>query len=518
MSSSSSAGAKVCLIVIDGWGISEETKGNAIKNAETPVMDALTKGEYLTVDASGLAVGLPVGLMGNSEVGHFTIGTGKVVYQDIVAINMSIENKSFYTKPELLAAFDKVKSKNGRLHFLGLVSDGGVHSHITHLEALLTAAKQAGVNNSFVHFFSDGRDTSPVSGVTYVRQLVDYLSSIGYGSLSTLMGRYYAMDRDKRFERTKIAYEGLTKGVGEAVPVDQLIQKMEERYNLEGSERQTDEFMKPFIVNSEGLIKDNDTLLFIDFRADRMRQIVEALGIKPQFDTESTPQNLSVFTMTEYKKEFPFPVVFPPVIPNNTLAEWLSSKGLAQFHCAETEKYAHVTFFFNGGREEPFDLEDRLMVPSPKVPTYDLQPEMNADGVGKAMVEAIKSGKYPFVMCNFAPPDMVGHTGVYEAAVVACAATDKSIGDIQRACEECGYVMLVTADHGNAERMIDEDGKPVTKHTTYRVPFAMHNPGGRKYRQLSHDPGLSDVAPTILDLMGLDTPKEMSGQSLLEKK
>jgi 2,3-bisphosphoglycerate-independent phosphoglycerate mutase len=476
--------------------------------------EAESRGEYTTLDASGLAVGIPAGVMGNSEVGHFTIGTGRVAYQDLVAINLSISDKTLASRPVLVDAFTAAKSKTGRLHFLGLVSDGGVHSHIDHLEALLAAAKEASVPQSFIHFFADGRDTAPVSGVQYVGRLQSYLSSLQYGTLATLTGRYYAMDRDKRYERTKLAFEGLVKGEGERVTPDNLIQKMEERYSLSGKERQTDEFMKPLIVEDAGTIRDSDTLIFIDFRADRMRQIVEALGLKPQFQTDAIPRDLSVYTMTQYKGEFPFPVIFPSDTPKNSLAEWLSAKSIPQLHTAETEKYAHVTFFFNGGVEEAWPGEDRVMVPSPKVATYDLQPEMSASGVAKEVVKAVKSGKYPFVMCNFAPPDMVGHTGVYDAAVVACAATDVAIGEIQRACEETGYVLLITADHGNAERMIDEDGNPVTKHTTYRVPFCVHG-DGCKLLEVAHDPGLADVAPTVLAIMGLDQPPEMTGQSLL---
>lgn len=478
----------------------------------------LSKGEdggSMEVEASGLAVGLPAGLMGNSEVGHYTIGTGRVTFQDIVAINFAVEKKTLSSRSNLMKAFQRAKNGNGRFHFLGLVSDGGVHSHINHLFALLEEAKKAEVPKAFIHFFSDGRDTSPTSGVQYVEQLQKFLADLGYGSLSTLTGRYYAMDRDKRHERIKLAYEGLVQGIGEDSSPDQLISIMNKRYNMEGSERQTDEFMKPIIVNKEGLVQDGDTMMFIDFRADRMRQIVEAFGLQRQFETHKIVKDLHITTMTEYKKDFPFDVVFAPEIPLNCLAEWLSKKSIPQFHCAETEKYAHVTFFFNGGLESAFELEDRVMVPSPKVATYNLKPEMSCEGVAQAMVTAMRKGTYPFVMCNLAPPDMVGHTGVYDAAVLACIATDKAIGMIEKACTECGYILLVTADHGNAETMIDKDGKPVTKHTTNKVPFYMSSScSSRKFRA-AVDPGLSDIAPTILDFMGLDIPQEMTGKSLL---
>lgn len=506
---------KVCLIVIDGWGLSDKKEGNAILNANTPVMDGLSasEGQAVTLDASGLSVGLPAGLMGNSEVGHMNIGAGRVVYQDIVQINMSVDDKSIQTNPTFVNSCNNAKSTSGRLHLLGLVSDGGVHAHIKHLLCLLEGAKLQGVEKCFVHFFGDGRDTSPTSGVNYLREVLDYISAIKYGSLATIVGRYYAMDRDKRYERIKIAFEGLVQGKGEQTETGNAVQVVEGRYNAPESERQTDEFLTPIIVDSDGRIKDNDTLVFFNFRADRMREIVEAFGIERHFETDVVPQNLNISCMTQYKKEFPFPLLFPPSQPMNVLAEWIASKGLAQFHCAETEKYAHVTFFFNGGREQAFALEDRLMVPSPKVATYDLQPEMSCQQVADEMVKAIASGKYPFIMNNFAPPDMVGHTGKYEPAVKAVEVTDIAIGSIKDACEKHGYVLLVTADHGNAECMIDEKGGPVTSHTTNRVPFLMT--GQRKFRTLTHNAALCDVAPTVLELMGLDIPTEMTGQSLL---
>lgn len=506
---------KVCLIVIDGWGLSEDKKGNAILNANTPIMDGLSAAEAqaLSLDASGLSVGLPAGLMGNSEVGHMNIGAGRVVYQDIVQINMAVDDKSIQTNPCFVESCNQAKSKNGRLHLLGLVSDGGVHSHIKHLLCLLEGAKKQGVTKTFVHFFGDGRDTSPTSGVNYLRKVLDHISAIQYGSLATIIGRYYAMDRDKRYERVKIAFEGLVQGKGEQTDTEKVFKVIEGRYNAPESEQQTDEFLTPIIVDGEGRIKDDDTLVCFNFRADRMREISEALGIERHFETDVVPKNLHISCMTQYKKEFPFPLLFPPSQPKNVLAEWLSSKGLTQFHCAETEKYAHVTFFFNGGREQAFALEDRLMVPSPKVATYDLQPEMSCQQVADEMIKAIASGKYPFLMNNFAPPDMVGHTGKYEPAVKAVEVTDIAIGLMKDACEKHGYVLLVTADHGNAERMIDEIGGPVTSHTTNRVPFLMTGP--RKFRAVTHNAALCDVAPTVLDLMGVDVPAEMTGQSLL---
>ncbi|RWS11612.1 2:3-bisphosphoglycerate-independent phosphoglycerate mutase-like protein [Dinothrombium tinctorium] len=510
--------AKVCLIVIDGWGISEEKDGNAIANANTPVMDAFAKreGQYLTLDASGLSVGLPEGTMGNSEVGHLTIGSGRAIYTDLVRINFDVQNNTISQNENFVAACNSAKSNsNGRLHLLGLVSDGGVHAHINHLMALIDAAKLNQVPKLFIHFFSDGRDTSPTSGVTYLKQVLDKLKEVNYGSLATIMGRFYVMDRDKRWERIKIAFEGLVQGKGEKCDANSIIDLIKGRYNR-AEKPETDEFLTPIIVNEEGIIQDNDTLIFINYRADRMREITESLGVQLNFETDKVPKNLHIYAMTQYKKEFPFPMLYPPTVPKNVLAETISSKNLPQFHCAETEKYAHVTFFFNGGQEKAFPLEDRFMVPSRKdKPTYDLVPEMSVAGVASEMVKAIESQKYNFVMCNFAPPDMVGHTGVYDAAVKACEATDIAIGNVLEACNKNGYVLLVTADHGNAEKMKDEKGGPFTAHTTNRVPFCMI--GDKKFASVTHNASLGDVAPTVLDLMGIEIPKEMTGKSLLAK-
>ncbi|KND04804.1 2,3-bisphosphoglycerate-independent phosphoglycerate mutase [Spizellomyces punctatus DAOM BR117] len=501
-----------CLIVIDGWGISPEAdpKGDAIRNADTPVMTDLQKRYPTTeLDAHGLAVGLPDGLMGNSEVGHLNIGAGRIVYQDIVRIDLSIKNKTLAQQPALVDAFKSAKEGNGRLHLLGLISDGGVHSHIRHLFELLEAAKDYGVPKTFVHFFGDGRDTAPRSADKYLQELLDFMKKIGYGSVATIVGRYYAMDRDKRWERIKVAYEGLVQGVGEKT--DDPLKTVKERY----SKDETDEFLKPIIVEEDGRVQDNDTLIFFNYRSDRMREITQAFGIETPFETAKKPKHISITTMTQYKADYPFPVIFPPQKMTNVLAEWLAQHDIPQSHIAETEKYAHVTFFFNGGTEAQYKREDREMIASPKVQTYDKKPEMSAIEVAQKVAETVETKKYPFVMCNFAPPDMVGHTGVYEAAIKGVEATDKGIGIIYEACKRAGYTLFITADHGNAEKMFGDNGQPHTAHTTARVPFIMTSTT-RKFIP-SKIGALADVAPTILEVMDLPIPEEMSGQSLLAK-
>ncbi|KRX76704.1 2,3-bisphosphoglycerate-independent phosphoglycerate mutase [Trichinella sp. T6] len=503
----------VCLVVIDGWGMCSSANGNAICNAKTPVMTRLFGENSTQLEAHGLHVGLPEGLMGNSEVGHLNIGAGRVVYQDIVRINMAVTSGKIKENATLVNACKNASNKNGRLHLLGLVSDGGVHSHIKHMFGLLEAAKYHKVPKCFIQFFSDGRDTSPTSGVRFVEEVFNFTKSIQYGQLATVVGRYYAMDRDKRWERNQIAYEGLVAGRGEKATEDTLIEMIKKSYD----NNVTDEFLKPIIVNDEGRIKDDDTLIFFDYRADRMRQIVEAFGIKRNFETDvAHPKNLHISCMTQYNKDFTFPLLFPPESHKNVLAEWLAANSIPQFHCAETEKYAHVTFFFNGGREAPFDHEDRLMIPSPKVATYDLKPEMSCMEVGSKMAEIIRTKNYPFVMCNFAPPDMVGHTGIYEAAVKACEATDCAIGLVEKACQEAGYVLMITADHGNAEQMFDPKGGKHTAHTCNRVPFISTGKRRLMAKLPDREPALCDVAPTVLDQMGLAIPSEMGGKSLLQ--
>jgi 2,3-bisphosphoglycerate-independent phosphoglycerate mutase len=513
---------KVCLIVHDGWGITpkEALKGNAIEAADTTNMDTIAKNHaYRTLFAHGNAVGLNDGLMGNSEVGHLNIGAGRIVWQDIVRIDVAITKREFHQNKTILESMKGAKEGNGRLHLLGLVSDGGVHSHIRHLKALLETAKESGVPHTYVHFFADGRDTAPMSAKGYAEDLLSFLESESYGELATVVGRYYAMDRDKRWERIKIAVEGLVDGKGEETT--DVLKTIQERYD----NKETDEFLKPIIIKgADGRIKEGDTLFFFNYRSDRMREIVSVIGLPDKPVEVNVPKDLHITTMSRYNAEFPFPVAFPPQKMTNVLAEWLSKQGLSQAHIAETEKYAHVTFFFNGGVEKQFPLEERHLIASPKVATYDLQPQMSVQEVADKVAEVVASKKHEFVMCNFAPPDMVGHTGLYEPAVKAITATDKAVGTIYEACEKAGYVLLITADHGNAEQMINlETGAPHTAHTTNKVPFIMTGKGQEfvedKDGATSPEEGgaLADVSPTVLAIMGLPQPEEMTGRSLLKK-
>ncbi|KAF8584893.1 cofactor-independent phosphoglycerate mutase [Ramaria rubella] len=543
---------KVCLIVHDGWGIApaDEHKGDAIHAGDTTNMDTISKEHaHRKLAAHGIAVGLSEGLMGNSEVGHLNIGAGRIVWQDIVRIDQSIKKRTFHKSENIVASFERAKKGNGRLHLLGLVSDGGVHSHIRHLFALLETAKEVGVPHVYIHFFGDGRDTAPRSAAGYAKELIEFIDKEKFGELATVIGRYYGMDRDKRWERVKIAVDALTIGEGEFFFFDvtyvlssrlyqkrfmhageavksssDVVSKIEECYKRD----ETDEFLKPIIVGEEGRIKDHDTLFFFNYRSDRMREIVSLIALPDKPIEVSIPEDLHITTMSRYKSEFPFAVAFPPQAMTNVLAEWLAKEGVKQAHIAETEKYAHVTFFFNGGVEKQFVGEERHMIPSPKVPTYDKQPEMSVQAVADKVAEVVKTDKYEFVMCNFAPPDMVGHTGVYDAAVKAISATDAAVGTIYKACQEAGYVLLVTADHGNAEQMLNaETGAPHTAHTTNPVPFIIAGPRGKGDNAgfvFSEDAdndeeagSLGDVAPTVLEIMGLPQPEEMTGRSLLVK-
>lgn len=513
---------RAVLIVIDGWGIPTEQSpkdGDAIAAAKTPIMDAFAAADsklaqgYTEIEASSLAVGLPEGLMGNSEVGHLNIGAGRVVWQDVVRIDQTLRKGELNKVETIKDSFSRAKAGNGRLHLLGLISDGGVHSHINHLFGLLEVAKELSVPHVYIHFFGDGRDTDPKSAAGYMQQLLDKTKQMGIGEVATVVGRYYAMDRDKRWDRIEIAMKGLVEGEGEES--NDPVKTINDRYE----KGENDEFLKPIIIGGKQTrVRDDDTLFFFNYRSDRVREITQLLGDvdrspKPDFPY---PKNIHITTMTQYKTDYPFPIAFPPQHMGNVLAEWLSSKGLKQCHIAETEKYAHVTFFFNGGVEKQFPGEDRDMIPSPKVATYDLDPKMSAAGVADKLCERIADGKHEFLMNNFAPPDMVGHTGVYDAAVQAVAATDEAIGQVYEWCKKHGYILFVTSDHGNAEEMLTEEGTPKTSHTTNKVPFVMANAPDGWHLKKEHGV-LGDVAPTVLDAMGLDQAKEMTGHSLLVK-
>lgn len=475
--------------------------------------DSQTAQGYTTLDASSLAVGLPEGLMGNSEVGHLNIGAGRVVWQDVVRIDQTIKKGELNKVKTLTDSFQRAIDGNGRLHLLGLVSDGGVHSHINHLYALLQVAKEMAVPEVFIHFFGDGRDTDPKSGAGYMRDLLAKISSMGsQAKLATVVGRYYIMDRDKRWDRVEIGMKGVVSGEGEEST--DPVSTIESRY----AAGENDEFLKPIILNgADARIQDNDTLFFFNYRSDRVREITQLLGDvdrspKPDFPY---PKNMALTTMTSYNPKYTFPIAFVPQHMGNVLAETLAKAAIPQCHVAETEKYAHVTFFFNGGVEKQFALEDRDLVPSPKVATYDLQPTMSAQAVADQLVHRIKDDQHGFLMNNFAPPDMVGHTGVYDAAIKGCEATDAAIETVYKACVEAGYVFFLTSDHGNAEEMLNSEGKPKTSHTTNRVPFVMANAPNGWSLESGQEGVLGDVAPTLLDVMGVAKPEEMGGRSLL---
>ncbi len=529
---------KVCLIVIDGWGLAPASQSNAITLANAPIMKHLTEDHLsASIAASGISVGLPAGVMGNSEVGHLTIGAGRVNFQDLERINFSIEDKTFFKNPELLAAFDYAKKNKSNLHLMGLVSNGGVHSHIEHLKQIIIASKDAGVP-TYLHFFADGRDTAPALAPLFLKEIQDFMSSQSHGEVVTVAGRYYAMDRDNRWGRIELVYNALTAGECDGVTkvtADGLADAIAKKQ----AAGETDEFIKPVVVVDGatgapvGRVRDNDSIIFFNYRADRMREIVSVFGMhkypfeKVDDEGKSSTVKLSnvlVTQMTQYDSKFTLPTLFKPLNMRDGLAEWISKAGLRQFHTAETEKYAHVTFFFNGGIEAAFENEDRLTVSSPKVATYDLKPEMNAEGVAKSVAEGLASDKnYAFVMCNFAPPDMVGHTGVLPAAIKGVEATDKAIGEILEACKKHDYTLVITADHGNAEKMLSDDGVPHTAHTSNPVPFLIHlaSPVAGKYkfnsRAKENKGEVKDVAPTILDLMQIKAPAVMTGESLLER-
>ena len=495
------------LIIMDGFGLAQPSDTNAVSLAKTPVLDRLAK-EYAhtTLSASGLDVGLPDGQMGNSEVGHTNIGGGRVVFQDLPRISRAIDDGSFFKNEAYLKAMDACLEKGTSLHLYGLLSDGGVHSHITHLYALLQMAKDKGLEKVYVHCFLDGRDVSPTSGKGFVAALRDKCAEIGVGKIATVMGRYYAMDRDKRWERLQLAYDAMVYGEGiqNPDPVDAVAQSY--------AAGVTDEFMEPVVCDPSGTISDNDSVIFFNFRPDRAREITRAI-VDPDFDgfqREFFPT--TYICNTEYDAAMPnVTVAWPRIRVNNGLGEYLSSLGLTQLRIAETEKYAHVTFFFNGGVEKQYPGEDRVLVASPKVATYDLQPEMSAREVCDKCVERIQSGAYDVIILNFANCDMVGHTGVLEAAVKAVETVDECVGRVVDATLEMGGIAMITADHGNAEQMVQADGSPMTAHTTNPVPFILCG-AGTELR-----PGrLADICPTMLKVMGLPQPAEMTGECLIK--
>ncbi len=497
----------VMLCILDGWGMKTGLPGDALSLAKLPNFDRLWQDcPTAELKASGLDVGLPDGLMGNSEVGHLNIGAGRVVYQDLTAIDKAIAEGDFFRNKELLAAVGAAKSGSGRLHLMGLLSDGGVHSHLQHLLALLKLAQDCGVPECYVHCFMDGRDVPPASGRDYLAQLAEHMAATGYGRIGVVSGRFYAMDRDKRWERVERAWRALVLAEGKRCA--SALAAMDESY----AAGVTDEFVEPVVTDEAAVMQDGDAVIFYNFRADRAREITRALT-DADFDgfaREKFPR-LYYCCMTEYDRTFGLPVAFPKTRPVNTLGEVLAAAGLRQLRIAETEKYAHVTFFFNGGVEEPNPGEERILVPSPKVATYDLQPEMSAPEVCRRVVEAIESGEFDAIILNMANPDMVGHTGVIPAAVRAVETVDECLGRIVDAVRAAGGVMLVTADHGNVERLLDEDGQPVTAHTTAPVPLILVGMEG----SLAEGGALCDLAPTMLDMLGLVQPAEMTGRSLL---
>ena len=506
------------LMILDGYGLNDETKGNAVAQANRPVMEKLmAECSFVKGNASGLAVGLPEGQMGNSEVGHLNMGAGRIVYQDLTKITKSIQDGDFFENPALVAACENVKKNGSALHLYGLVSDGGVHSHNTHIYGLLELAKRQGIEQVYVHCFLDGRDTPPASGKSYVEELEAKMQEIGVGQVASVMGRYYAMDRDNRWERVEKAYRALVLGEGERASSGP--EGIQASYDKDV----TDEFVLPTVVEKDGepvaTIKENDSIIFFNFRPDRAREITRVF-CADDFDGFDRGERVKTtyVCFTEYDVTIPNKLIaFVKEEITNTFGEFLAANGLKQARIAETEKYAHVTFFFNGGVEEPNPGEDRILVKSPKVATYDLKPEMSAYEVCDKLVEAIRSGTYDVIIINFANPDMVGHTGVENAAIKAIEAVDECVGRTVDAIRDVNGQMFICADHGNAEQLIDEEtGEPFTAHTTNPVPFILVN--ADPSWELRQGGCLADIAPTLIELMGLKQPAEMTGKSLLMKK
>ncbi|MDI6802482.1 MAG: 2,3-bisphosphoglycerate-independent phosphoglycerate mutase [Bacteroidota bacterium] len=504
---------KVILIILDGFGLGLNPKTDAIQNANKPFIDKLFAENKLTkLTTSGEDVGLPEGQMGNSEVGHMTIGAGRIVWQDITRINRSIRLGDYFNIPAFLGAVEHAKINHSAIHLAGLLSDGGVHSMNTHLYALLHLAKQHQFEKIFIHALLDGRDTPPDSGLGYLKELQAKINEIGVGKIATVMGRYYGMDRDNRWDRTELAYRAMTEGLGQQC--ENAIATISDSYQ----KGVMDEFVKPIVCVNDGKpvgnVQQNDSFIFFNFRSDRTRQLTRAF-IMDDFDKfHRNKLNLYFATMTHYHDEFKVPVAFPPISLANTFGEILAEHNLKQLRIAETEKYAHVTFFFNGGREEVFKGEDRILVQSPKeVATYDLKPEMSAYEVTDKLIDAIETDKYDFILVNYANCDMVGHSGIMEAAIKAVEAVDNCLSRLIPVSQEYGFLPLISSDHGNADKMAEDSGEPFTAHTTNLVPFLIvQNPPAQRLKEKGI---LADITPTILKLMGLPQPKEMDGSSLL---
>jgi len=506
----------VLLTILDGWGCASKCEHNAIAAANLPTYNTLLeKYPHSCIFAEGEHVGLPEGQMGNSEVGHLNLGAGRIVYQELSRINKSIKDGDFYTNKEFLNALNHAKNNNSSIHFMGLVSDGGVHSSMEHLFALIDLAHRSNLKKVYVHAFLDGRDTPPRSAAEYVAALEDKLKSLDLPAVATVSGRYYAMDRDKRWDRVEKAYNCLLFGEGNRA--DNGVESIKDSYSQDIS----DEFVLPTIIGSaDSRLKDNDAIVFFNFRPDRARQLTRAIN-DPNFDgfgRKKVLENTYYVCMTQYDETYNLPIAYPPHELHGLLGEILEKKGIQQFRTAETEKYAHVTFFFNGGIEKAYSSETRVLVSSPKVATYDLKPEMSAYEVADEVVKALLSKKYGFILVNFANPDMVGHTGILEAAVKAVETVDKCLKKIVDAVIETDATMLLTADHGNAECMEDPvTHKPFTAHTTNEVPFIVINHPDKDIT-IKEEGILADVAPTVLDIMGIEKPSEMTGNSLIVKK
>ena len=508
---------KALLVILDGWGIGDQGIGDVIANTPKPYIDYLMDSyPHSELQASGEAVGLPDGQMGNSETGHLNIGAGRVIYQDLVMINHACADNSILQNSEIVSAYSYAQSTGKSLHLMGLTSDGGVHSSIDHLFKLIDIAAQYNIENCYVHCFMDGRDTDPMSGKGFVIDLQQHMAEAGTGVVATVIGRYYAMDRDNNWDRIKLGYDLLVHGQGREVT--DMVEGIQSCYDSHTPEhKNTDEFMEPLVnSNVDGRIKDGDVVIFFNFRSDRAKEMTIALTQHdiPEHDMQTIP-NLQYYCMTPYDDSFTgIHVIFPKGNVENTLGEYIASKGLKQLHAAETEKYAHVTSFINGGREEPFEGEDRILVNSPAVATYDLQPEMSAYELKDSLINALNTNRYDWIVVNFANADMVGHTGVYTAIQTAVQTIDQCLSEVVEAAKAKGYEVVITADHGNADHAINDDGTPNTAHSTNPVPFiyVTENLNARVQNGV-----LADVAPTMLHIMGLQQPQEMTGQCLINE-